>query len=161
MVKKYVVRLSSAERAQLFEVIKKLKGTSQKVRRAHILLMADADGPNWTDAAIAEAYHCRTRTVECIRERLVTLGFAAGLNRKKRETPPTSKALDRKQEAEVIALRLSQPPSGFGSWTLRLLARQIVELEIAGSICPETVRQTIKKRNDKAKDRLLGNSSRC
>ena len=75
MQKKYIVRLTDAERATLSEVIKKLKGSSQKVRRAQILLKADADGPTWTDAQIAEAFGCRTKTVENIRERFVTAGF--------------------------------------------------------------------------------------
>ena len=159
MVKKYIVRLSSEERSELEDVVKRLKGTSQKVRRANILLMADAGGPNWTDARIAEAYRCRTRTVEMVRERLVTQGFDAALNRKKRSTPPTPKLLDRKKEAQVIALRLGSPPSGFGHWTLRLLAKRIVELEIVESISRETVRQTLKKRHDAAEDRILGHSA--
>ena len=55
MRKKYIVRLSAAERQTLVEVVKKQTGSSLKVRRAQILLKADADGPNWTDARIAEA----------------------------------------------------------------------------------------------------------
>jgi hypothetical protein len=70
MQKKYVVRLTDPERNELQGVIKKLKGTGQKVRRAQILLKADADGPNWTDQQIAAAFCCRTRTVEKIRQRL-------------------------------------------------------------------------------------------
>jgi hypothetical protein len=145
MVKKYIVRLSDEERSLLREIVKKLKGTSQKVRRANVLLKADADGPNWSDAKIAEAFSCRTRTVENVRRRLVTEGFDAVLNRKKRETPPTPKILDGKQEAELIALRLGKPPAGFANWTLRLLAEKVVELEIADSISHETVRKTLKK----------------
>lgn len=145
MVKKYIVRLSEEERSLLQDIVKKLKGTSQKVRRANILLKADVDGPNWADAKIAEALSCRTQTVENIRRRLVTEGLDAVLNRKKRETPPTPKILDGKQEAEIIALRLGKPPAGFANWTLRLLANQIVELEIADSISHETVRRTLKK----------------
>jgi hypothetical protein len=145
MVKKYIVRLSDEERNLLREIVKKLKGTSQKVRRANILLKADADGPNWSDAKIAEALSCRTRTVENVRRRLVTEGLDAVLNRKKRETPPTPKILDGKQEADIIALRLGKPPAGFANWTLRLLADQVVELEIVDSISRETVRRTLKK----------------
>jgi len=145
MVKKYIVRLSDEERNLLREIVKKLKGTSQKVRRANILLKADADGPNWSDAKIAEALSCRTRTVENVRRRLVTEGLDAVLNRKKRETPPTPKLLDGKQEADIIALRLGKPPAGFANWTLRLLADQVVELEIVDSISRETVRRTLKK----------------
>ena len=64
MQKKYVVRLTDEERDTLHSIIKKLKGQSQKVRRAQILLKTDADGPNWTDRQIAEAFSCRTKTVE-------------------------------------------------------------------------------------------------
>ncbi|MGL5098079.1 MAG: hypothetical protein ACRDD1_21035, partial [Planctomycetia bacterium] len=70
-MKKYIVRLTDAERATLEAVVKKLKGSSQKVRRAFLLLKADADGPAWTDARIAEAYGCRVQTVENVRRRLV------------------------------------------------------------------------------------------
>ncbi len=145
MVKKYVVRLTDEERSLLREIMKNLKGTSQKVRRANILLKADADGPAWKDDKIAEALSCRTRTVEKVRQRLVTEGLDAVLNRKQRETPPRMKKLDGKQEAEIIALRLGDPPAGFGDWTLRLLADKVVELEIAESVSHETVRQTLKK----------------
>jgi hypothetical protein len=145
MEKKYIVRLTDEERNVLRDVVKKLKGTSQKVRRAQILLKADADGPNWTDKKIAEAFSCRTKTVENIRQRLVTDGFEIALNGKKRDTPPRQKVLDGEQEAKVIALRLGEPPKGFANWTLRLLAEQVVELEIVDSVSHETLRKTLKK----------------
>jgi hypothetical protein len=145
MNKKYIVRLTDEEREELRGIVKRLKGTSQKVRRASILLKADVDGPNWSDARIAEALSCRTRTVENVRKRLVTEGFEKALERKKRDVPPTPKKLDGEQEARIIALRLSPPPAGFSNWSLRLLAEQIVALEIAESISHETVRRTLKK----------------
>lgn len=145
MRKKYIVRLSEAERATLCQVIKKLNGSAQKVRRAQVLRQADADGPGWTDAKIAAAYACRTKTVENIRERLVTDGFDVTLNGKVRTTPPRHKLLDGRQEAQVIALRLGPAPAGFAHWTLRLLADQVVALEIAATISYETVRRTLKK----------------
>src|SRR5580698_5694025 len=145
MPKKYIVRLSDTERFTLTEVVKKLKGSSQKVRRAQILLNADANGPAWTDAKIAEAVGCRTKTVENIRERLVTVGFEETLNGKRPDQPPRPKLLSGEQEAKVIALRLGTPPKGFANWTLRLLAEQVVELEIVDSISHETIRQTLKK----------------
>ncbi len=144
MEKKYIVRLTDEERHVLRDVVKKLKGTSQKVRRAQVLLKADADGPSWTDKRIAEAFSCRTKTVENIRQRLVTDGFEIALNGRKRETP-RQKLLDGEQEAQVIALRLGEPPKGFANWTLRLLAGQVVELGIVDSISHETVRKTLKK----------------
>ena len=145
MPKKYIVRLTEEERYHLWGVIKKLKGTSQKVRRAHILLKADADGPNWTDQRISEAFGCRIKTVENIRQRLVTRGFEETLNGISRVNPPTAPLLDGDQQAHVIALRLSPPPKGYSNWSLRLLARKVVELSIVDSISHETVRQTLKK----------------
>ena len=145
MYKKYIVRLSDEERRICQEVIKKLKGSSQKVRRAQILLKADADGPNWTDTRIAEAYHCRVQTIENLRKRLVTEGFELALNGLKRESPPTPRLLDGEGEAKLIALRLGKPPAGYGRWTLQLLADELVALEVVESISHETVRQTLKK----------------
>ena len=63
------------EREELHDVVKRLKGSSQKVRRAQVLLKADVRGPNWTDARIADAFSCRVQTVECLRHRVVTEGF--------------------------------------------------------------------------------------
>ena len=145
MRKLYVVRLTDQERAELQSVVKKLKGTGQKVRRAQILLKADADGPSWTDERIAEAFSCRTRTVEKIRQRLVERGFEETLHRIERAQPPVAKLLTGDQEARIIATRLGPPPKGYANWTLRLLARKVVELRIVDSVSYETVRRTLKK----------------
>jgi hypothetical protein len=142
MKKKYIVELTEAERALLWDVAKKLKGTSQKVKRANILLKADA---GWTDARTAEALDCRTKTVENVRQRFVESGFEATLKGKQRDTPPIEKLLDGEQEAKIIALRLGKPPAGYGKWTLRLLARKVVELEIVDAVSYQTVRRTLKK----------------
>lgn len=145
MNKKYIVRLTEEERATCQAVVKKLKGSSQKVRRAQMLLNTDADGPAWTDERIAEAFGCRVQTIENLRKRVVTESFALALNGKNRENPPTPPKLDGKAEAKLIAMRLGQPPKGFGKWTLQLLANQLVKLEVVDSICPETVRKALKK----------------
>src|SRR6267378_6971016 len=139
MRKLYVVRLTKQERVELQSVVKKLKGTGQKVRRAQILLKADADGPNWTDRQIAEAFSCRTRTVEKIRQRLVERGFEETLHRVERAQPPVEKLLTGEQEARIIATRLGAPPKGYANWSLRLLARKVVELRIVDSVSYETV----------------------
>ena len=79
MNKKYIVRLSDAERRACEVVVKKLKGSSQKVRRAQVLLKADENGAGWTDEKISEAYGCRVQTVENVRKRLVMDGFELAL----------------------------------------------------------------------------------
>jgi len=145
MNKKFIVRLSDAERGVCQEVVKKLKGSSQKVRRAQILLKADADGPGWTDSKIAEAFNCRVQTIENLRKRLVTEGFEVVLEGRKRNEPPTPPKLDGEAEAKLIAMRLGKPPAGYGHWTLQLLADQLVVLEVVDSISHETVRKVLKK----------------
>ncbi len=141
-LKKFIVDLSDEERQVCQEVVKKLKGTSQKVKRANILLKADK---RWIDARIAEALDCRVNTVENLRKRFVEVGFEQALQRMKRVTPPVEKILDGEQEAKIIAMRLGDSPKGFGKWTLRLLARKIVEREIAPTISYQTVARTLKK----------------
>ena len=121
MQKKYVVRLTDEERAELEVVARKLKGTSQKVKRAQILLKADVNGPGWTDRKIAEAFDCRVQTVEDVRRRLVERGFAETLNGPKRGYQPTPNILDGRQVAQVIAMRLASrrpgtPTGRCGSW---------------------------------------------
>ena len=145
MQKKYIVRLTDDERDILRSVVKKLKGSSQKVRRAQMLLKADVNGSNWADRQIAEAFSCRTKTVENVRQKFVTEGFDASLNRKKRDTPPRAKLLDGEQEARIIALRLGKPPEGYANWSLRLLARKVVELEIVDKVSPATLCRMLKK----------------
>lgn len=144
MQKQYIVRLTADERQQCEEVVDKLKGTSQKVKRANILLKADADGPAWTDQQIADAFRCRRQTVENVRKKCVLEGFSQALEHKQQKNRKP-KALDGEQEAQIIALRLGQPPKGHGRWTLRLLARKAVELEVVETVSHETVRKTLKK----------------
>ena len=146
MQKKYIVRLTEAERATLHGVLQKKRVAAQKRRRAQVLLKADAGGPAWTDQQIADAFDCRRRTVELIRERLVTQGFDLTLHGQPKRRA-RRKALDGEQEAKIIALRLGPPPKGFAHWSLRLLAEQAVVREIVASTNHETLRRLLKKTN--------------
>ena len=116
MNKKYIVRLSDSERQTCLAVVKQLKGTSQKVRRAHILLKADADGPAWTDARIAEAYHCRVQTVENVRMSLVTEGFEVALEREEARKSADPAAAGRGEGGQA-----DRPPLGTAARRLRPL----------------------------------------
>jgi transposase len=145
MNKKYIVRLSDEERSQLAELTSKGKAAAYKIRHAHILLKADANGPAWTDKRIAESFSVSVNTVLGVRQRLVEQGLEAALNRKKQAHPSRTPRLDGEGEARLIALRCSEPPTGQARWTLRLLAAQAVALEIVEAISHETVRQALKK----------------
>ena len=102
---KYIVRLSEAERQELEKIVKKLKGTSQKVNRAFALLHADANGPDWTNEQIAQRTGLTLRAISNLRKKLVTEGFEVALERKQRLCPSVPKKLDGLQEAQVIATR--------------------------------------------------------
>ena len=134
------VWLTAEERNFCHETVRRPKGSSERVRRARILLKADADGPAWTDRKIAEAFSCRRQTVENIRQNFVEGGRA--LERKR--MPPVPKILDGEAEAKVIALYEGRPPKGYANCSLRMLAGKVVELGIVDSISRETVRRTLK-----------------
>ena len=145
MHKQVVVRLSDEERGVCQEIIKPLKGSSQKFRRVQMLLKTDAEGPAWSDVTIAAAFNCRVQTIENLRQRVVTEGFALALEGKKRQEPPTPCTLDGEAAAQLIALRLGLPPSGYGPWTVHLLADERVRVEIVEASSHETVRTVLKK----------------
>jgi len=109
------------------------------------LISVGTSGPGWTDKQISEAFACDPKTVYNVRRRFVQKGLSGALGRVRRQTPPCPRKLDGAAEARLIALSRSEPPEGFGRWSLRLLASELVRLEIVESISPETVRQTLKK----------------
>ena len=143
MRKKYIGRLTDTERPTLEQVVTTLSGSSTTVRRAQVLLKADADGPAWTDADIADAFGCRRQTVENSRERFVADGFDLTLDGRPRA--PRPKVLTGEREAKALARRLGPPPAGFANWSLRLLAERVVDLAIAPAVSHETVRRTLEK----------------
>ena len=145
--RKYIVRLSFDERQDLQDLVSKGRTQAYRIRHAHILMKADADGPCWGDDAIGQAFSCHRRTVESIRKRFVLQGLDAALERKKRERPPIEPILDGEKEARLIALACSQPPKGRSRWTLELLADKLVELSIVESISYRTVQRALKKTN--------------
>lgn len=108
--------------------------------RARVLLKA-AEG--WSDARVAEAVHCSVRTVARIRAAWADQGLAC-LQRQPRvrNTPPK---LSPEQTSQFLAVATTIPPAGQARWTLRQLAKRVVELEIVDSLSYETVRRTLKK----------------
>ncbi len=110
MNKKYIVRLSDEERQVCQEVVKNLKGTSQKVRRAQILLKADADELGWTDAKIAEAFNCRVQTIENLRKRLGLDSFVEERNLGKTINDLTTNAGSAIEEVETTMTEIRARP---------------------------------------------------
>jgi len=147
MQKKYVVELTSEERKQLAELVKKGKTAGYKIRHAQMLLKVDQGkkGPNWPDSAVAEAFTAHITTVERLRKRFVEEGLEAALERHNHKNYTCK--LDGDAEAHLIAIACSEPPEGRNEWTLRLLADKLVELKVVDSISHTTVNRTLKKTN--------------
>lgn len=143
---KYVVRLTSEERATLVSLVADRRTAADKRLRARMLLKADVgvSGPGWTDEKIAEAFEVGVSTVHRLRQRLVEDGLEAALVRRPRSRHRVPK-LDGEKEARLVVLACSDPPEGRGRWTLQLLADKLVELHVVDSISDETVRLRLKK----------------
>jgi transposase len=138
--KLYRVDLTQSEREQLLDIARKGKTSARKVKRSLILCKADE---GLTDQQVSQALLVGPSTVSRVRRRFVEEGLESAL--KERPRPGQRRKLDGKQEAHLVAVACSPAPEGRAQWTLQLLANQVVELKLADSISPETVRQMLKK----------------
>ncbi len=145
--KKYVVRLTEEERAHLRTLIGRGTASARTMSRARILLKANQGegGAAWADAAISEALEVGLSTVARVRQRYVNEGLEAALTHKAPEREYRRKLDGDEQEARLIALACSEPPTGRERWTLKMLADGLVALEVVESVSYETVRRVLKQ----------------
>ena len=146
--KKYRIRLTTDEQKELKALVSRGRTAAYKQTHARILLMSDESRPDGglTDADITSALGVGQSMVERIRKRCVEEGIGPALNRKK-QLRRRQKILDGEGEARLIAMACGEPPDGRASWTLKLLADQLVECEIVETISTETVRRVFEKTN--------------
>jgi len=145
--KEIVVRLSAEERSFLEAMIRKGKSPAGRLLKARILLKADVSeaGDGWSDNRIIEALETSVSMVYRVRKQLVEEGFEAVLSRKKREVPPVAPIFAGEKEARLIALACSRPPAGHARWSLRLLEKKVVELNIVETASDSTIGRVLKK----------------
>ena len=160
-VKKYVVRLSAAERKQLNDLLRSGKRSAAMLTKARILLKSDVSkaGDGWSDSRIAEALDTSIATVCRTRQTLVEEGFEAALTFKYNPNSARPLIFDGVAEAKLIALSCSPPPAGFASWSLRLLEEKVVELNIVAKASDNTIGRTLKKRSQATSQGAMGNSA--
>jgi hypothetical protein len=144
----YKVALTNEERKHLTALVSKGKGNARRIRRAHILLLADENHPEgrWKDADIAKALHAHARTIERTREKCVQEGVEVALNHT-RPHQSRAKVLDGAAEARLAQLACTEAPDGHEHWSMQLLADKLIELEVVETVSRETVRTTLKKMN--------------
>ena len=147
-MRKYIVELTSEERSQLREIINAERMAAHKRRHARMLLKLDqgAHGPGWSDAQVAAAFDCTSRSAERRRRCLVEHGWDAALEHGNRGSYRARK-LDGRAEAHLIALACGAAPKGRNRWTMRLLADQMVALGVVDSCGKSSVHRTLKKMN--------------
>jgi transposase len=145
--KKYIVRLTEEERAEVERLTTTGRTAARTLRHAWVLLKADAapDGPGWTDEQIGDAYGVSLNTIGRIRQAFVEEGPDAALGGGRPPTPPPRK-MDGEQEAHLVALLCGPVPGGQARWTVRLLADRFVQLAGSVVVSRETVRRTLKKK---------------
>jgi Homeodomain-like domain len=143
---KYRVKLTADERAALERLVRQGRAAGWKLWRARALLKCDEGkgGAAWPDARIAQALEVTTRSLEHWRKQAVQRGPMSLLERKPQDRSKHRK-LDGAGEARLVQLACSTPPEGRSRWSLRLLADQLVALEVVDSIGHECVRQTLQK----------------
>ena len=145
-VDKYRVTLDAEERAALERLVAVGKGAARRLAHARILLLADTNaGHERSDADIVDALGVSVRTVERVRQRLVTEGFQAALQPRPQPARPAKVKIKGDVEQRLVQLACSDPPQGRCRWTLQLLADELVVLGLAASVSTETVRQALKK----------------
>ena len=97
-----------------------------------LLCYQGPEGPAWTDARTAKALDVTAMTMYRARQALVLEEMEAALQRKPQPARPFK--LDGMAQAELARLACSTPPPGRARWTLKLLAAELMALEVgAGS----------------------------
>jgi len=135
---RYRVTLTADERSSLEALLSAGKSAVRKLKRAQILLAADAGS---TDEAIAQNVTVGTSTVYRVKQRFVEEGLERALTELPR--PGVARKLDVGDESLLCALACSEPPAGRALWTLQLLADQMVHLTVHDSLSDETVRRRL------------------
>jgi poly-gamma-glutamate capsule biosynthesis protein CapA/YwtB (metallophosphatase superfamily) len=161
-VKKYVVKLSEAERERLNTLIHMGKHPARQLMKARILLKADVSeaGEGWSDSRIAIALDTSIDTVARTRQQLVEEGFESVLTRKHSPASARQRIFDGAAEAKLIALACSKPPKGRARWTLKLLEAAVVELNIVVRASDNTIGRTLKKTLSSLTSKSNGSSHR-
>jgi hypothetical protein len=143
------IELTQEQRTLLEEVISRGKAAARKIQHAQVLLKIDSgkDGPNWSDEQVKEAYGASSPTIWRIRQRFLKHGLDDAIDRRPQPERPEKRKITGEQEAQLIVLACTEPPTGHSQWSIRLLRKRVVELHIVEEVGRETIRLVLKKMN--------------
>lgn len=144
MSKHRYIHLDEEERILLTQLIRSDDTPARVQTRARVLLFSDrSQGQKRTLAQIAEIALCSVGTVRNIKRNYLAGGLEAALYEKPR--PGAEPTFTGETEAQLVMLACSEPPVGHARWSLRLLAEQLIELEVVETISHVTVGTMLKK----------------
>ena len=141
-MEKHAIKLTCKERDKLVAIVSKGRNKASYIQRAHILLKSD-EGK--TDSEISQWLYVSEQTIRRVRLRFCEDGLDAALEDKAR--PKREGALNERQQAYLVALACSNPPSGRERWTVELLTAQLLADGVVSTVSPETVRLVLEKTN--------------
>ena len=142
---RYRVTLTADERSQLAALVQGGKAAVRRIKRAQILLAADA---GTTDEVIAATISVGTATVYRTKRRFVEEGLEQALSEEPR--PGVERKLSTTEEAMLVATACTKAPAGRARWTLSLLADEMVRLTNHASISSETIRRRLARERAQA-----------
>ncbi len=143
------ITLTTEERNELEKIVCNGTAQAKEIRRANILLCADESGgrKRMKDVVVARMLGTTPQTICHVKKDYLQKSQVEDtIKRKKRETPPIPAKIDGNVEAHIIAIACSNPPAGYGRWTLRLIANRMVELDYIDAISHTAVGKTLKKK---------------
>lgn len=147
MKKQQHVYLKENERTELEQLIKSGRHSARVIARARAILLLDrGQGQERTIAEVVEAAMVSQGTIYNLKQRYFAGGLDEALYEQPRPGRPVTK-MTGEVEAHLVALACSDPPEGYARWTLRLLADQLVALEVVDAISHTAVAKKLKKTN--------------
>jgi len=143
-LKKHIIVLQEEQRQRLETLISKGQTTAQAMKHAQILLKSEQ---GCSDKQIMQAFDVGETMIWRVRTRFLQTGLEEALLRRPQPERPEKRKVAGEAEAHLIALACTQPPSGYERWSIRLLTKTALEMEIVEQVGRETVRTVLKKMN--------------
>lgn len=143
-LRKHIIRLQADQRQALEALTNHGQAPARKIKHAQILLKSEQ---GWSDQQIMDAFGVGETTIWRVRRRFLEMGLEEALTRRPQSDRPEKRKLTGPEEAHLIALACCAPPTGYERWSIRLLTKTAVALEIVAPVGRETVRQVLKKMN--------------
>ena len=145
IMNRYTIRLNKQQHQWLTSFTRTGTHPAQAITRARILLLADKNTLSQTDFKIAQTLGVQTHTVQQLRKKFNEHGLEATIHRKIRKDKGKPVKIDGRVEAQIVKIACSNTLNNEPVWTLRMIANQLVQLEVVETIAHESVRRTLKK----------------